>query len=175
MRAGIGLLLPGDHAEGRGLAGAVGSDHADDAAARQREGQVVEQQVVAVGLLDAAGLDHDVAQPRPGRDVDLDPVELLAGVLGEQLLVGVEAGLALGLAGPRRHPDPVELALQRPLALALGLLFLGQPGLLLLEPAGVVALIRNAVAAIELEDPAGDVVEEVAVVGDRDDRARDSP
>ena len=31
------------------------------------------------------------------------------------------------------------------------------------------------VAAVELEDPAGDVVEEVAIVGHRDDRARDTP
>src|SRR5262249_25451833 len=40
-----------------------------------------------------------------------------------------------------------------------------------LEPARVVALVRIAAAAIELEDPAGDVVEEVAIVGDRDDGA----
>ena len=36
----------------------------------------------------------------------------------------------------------------------------------------VVALERDAPAAVELEDPAGDVVEEVAVVGHRDDGAR---
>ena len=47
--------------------------------------------------------------------------------------------------------------------------------LLLLEPGGVVALPRNAVAAVEFEDPLGDVVEEVAVVGHRDHGARDIP
>ncbi len=41
---------------------------------------------------------------------------------------------------------------------------------LLLEPAGVVALVGDAAAAVELEDPAGDVVEEVAIVGDGHDR-----
>ena len=46
-----------------------------------------------------------------------------------------------------------------------------EPGLLLLEPRGVVALERDALAAVELEDPAGDVVEEVPVVGDGDDGA----
>ena len=46
-----------------------------------------------------------------------------------------------------------------------------EPRLLLLEPARVVALVRDAPAAIELEDPAGDVVEEVPVVRDRDDGA----
>ena len=43
---------------------------------------------------------------------------------------------------------------------------------LLLEPGGVVALVGDAAAAVELEDPAGDVVEEVAVVGDDQDGAR---
>ena len=40
--------------------------------------------------------------------------------------------------------------------------------LLLLEPGRVVALERDALAPVELEDPAGDVVEEVAIVGHRD-------
>jgi hypothetical protein len=46
-RARIGLLLPGDHPEQRGLAGAVGPDDADNAARRQLERQVVDQQPVA--------------------------------------------------------------------------------------------------------------------------------
>src|SRR5690349_601500 len=43
--------------------------------------------------------------------------------------------------------------------------------LLLLEPGRVVALIGNPSSAIELKDPAGDIVEEVAVVGDYEDGA----
>ena len=50
--------------------------------------------------------------------------------------------------------------------------FLLEPLLLLAEPGGVVALVGDAAAAIELENPAGDVVEEVAVVGDDEDGAR---
>ncbi len=87
--------------------------------------------------------------------------------LAEQVLVGRDARLALGLAGARALPDPLELALQRALAGLLLTLLLGQTLLLLLEPGRVVALPGDAVAAIELEDPAGDVVEEVAIVGDR--------
>jgi hypothetical protein len=41
-----------------------------------------------------------------------------------------------------------------------------------LQPGRVVALPRDARAAVELEDPAGHVVEEVAVVGDGHHRAR---
>ncbi|MNE80317.1 hypothetical protein D3C80_1768770 [compost metagenome] len=47
----------------------------------------------------------------------------------------------------------------------LGLL--GQTGGLGFQPLRVVALEGDALAAVELENPAGDVVEEVAVVGDR--------
>ena len=54
---------------------------------------------------------------------------------------------------------------------ALWLLLDSEPGLLLLEPRRVVALERDALPAVELEDPAGDVVEEVAVVGHGHDRA----
>ena len=90
----------------------------------------------------------------------------------EQLLVGGEASLALRLPGPRGQAHPFELARERPLAGFAGLLLAAQPLELLLEPARVVALERDAPTAIELEDPLGDVVEEVAIVGDRDDRAR---
>src|SRR2546423_12375132 len=39
----IGLLLPGDHPEQRGLAGAVRADDPHNAAGRQPEGQIVNQ------------------------------------------------------------------------------------------------------------------------------------
>ena len=118
QRAGVRLFRAGDHPEQRRLAGAVRADDADDAAGRQREVEVVDQQLIAVRLAQAAGFDDDVAEARTGRDVDLDLVELLRRILVEQLFVGVEAGLALGLAGARRHADPLQLALERLLPLA---------------------------------------------------------
>ena len=128
--------------------------------------------MIAVRLLQAARLDDDVAEARTGRNVDFDRVDLLRGVFGEQLFVGVQARLALGLARARRHADPVELALQRPLPLALGLLFELQARSASAR-ASRCSCPRTGMplAAIELEDPAGDVVEEVAIVRDRDDGA----
>ena len=70
-----------------------------------------------------------------------------------------------------RHAHPLELALEGAAAGGVALLLGVEAGLLLLEPARVVALERVALAAVELEDPAGHVVEEVAVVGDGDDGA----
>ena len=43
---------------------------------------------------------------------------------------------------------------------------------LLVEPGGIVALERQAAAVLQLQNPLGDVVEKVAVVGDDDHRAR---
>ena len=170
QRARVGLLGAGDHPHQRRLAGAVGADHADDPAARELEAEIVDQHAVAVGLAQAVGLDDDVAEPRAGGDVDLDLVELDVAVLGEQRLVGVEARLRLVAPRAGVQADPLELAVDR----APGGGLLARPpasrrGALLLEPAGVVALVGNPAAAVELEDPAGDVVEEVAIVGDRDD------
>ena len=66
---------------------------------------------------------------------------------------------------------PLELRGDGALARLLGLLLLRQALLLLLQPARVVALVGDPARAVELEDPAGDVVEEVAVVGHGDDGA----
>ena len=78
QRAAVGLLLPGDHPEQRRLAGAVRADHADDAAARQREVEVVDQQQCRRSpSCRLARLDDDVAEARAGRDVDLDLLDLL--------------------------------------------------------------------------------------------------
>ena len=170
-RAGVGGFLAGDHAEQRRLARAVGADHADDAGARQVEGERLDQQPLAEALRQLVRRQHLLAEPRPRRDVDLDVLELDVALLGDQLLVAGQARLGLRpfALGVRAHP--FELGGDRPLAGLLGALFLGQARLLLLEPARVVALVGDAASAVELEDPAGDVVEEVAVVGDRDDRA----
>ena len=157
----------------RGLARAVGTDHADDSAAREHEREVVDEQPVAVALAQLLGLHDLITETRTGRDRDL---QLRVAALGrlrlrDQLFERVDAGLALGLAGARRHADPLELAGEGAAAGLVDLLLLREPVVLLLEPARVVAFPRNPVAAVELEDPARDVVEEVAIVGDRDDGA----
>ena len=76
-----GCFLARDHPEQRRLARAVRSNHTHDPAARKREAHVLHQQLIAIGLPQAAGLDHDVAEPRAGRDVDLDLVDLLGRIL----------------------------------------------------------------------------------------------
>ena len=170
--AGVGLLLADDHAQQRRLAGAVGADDADDAAGRQAE---------RAGRRSAAGRRSPCARPRPRRP--RRPAAARPGCgsgrssrwtlrsSAEQLLVALRRALVLPRRALGDRRDPLQLALERPPAGRLGLLLVRQPLLLLLQPGRVVALEGDAAAAVELQDPAGDVVEEVAVVGDGDDRA----
>ena len=100
--AGVGLLLAGDHAEQRGLAGAVRADHADDAAGRQIERKVVDQQVVAIAFLEMVEVDHVLAEPLGHRNGDLrDGVLPGVGDL-EQFLIALVARLGFGLPRLRR-------------------------------------------------------------------------
>ena len=128
--------------------------------------------LVAEALAQVLGLDDDVAEARAGRDVDLDLVELDVALLGDAAprsccrrafcLVWRPLGFW------RTHSSSAAIVRWRAVSL---LLLLREALLLLLEPARVVALEGDAAAAVELEDPAGDVVEEVAIVGDGHDGA----
>src|SRR5207247_8262581 len=158
------------HPEQRRLALAVRPYDTYDPATGELERDVVDEHAVTVGLGHVVGLDDDVAEAGPRRDSDLERRHALLGGLREERFIVAEARLALGLAGARRHPDPLELALERAPPRHIGLLLLLESPVLLLEPGRVVALPRDAVASVELEDPACDVVEEIQVVGDRDDR-----
>ena len=117
-------------------------------------------------------IDDVVAEPLGDRDDDLRRLRPLLGLLRHEVVIALDARLALRLAGLGRGLDPVALALERALARLFLAALLLQALLLLPEPGGVVALVGNAAAAIELEDPARDVVEEIAVVRDEQHGAR---
>ena len=163
--------MAGEHLEQRRFTGAVGADHADDATGRQGEVEPVDQLLVAHVLLQTFDLDHLVAEARTVGDDDLGAGKLFAFGLFGHLVIGRDTGLGFRLTCLGALAHPFKLALQR---LLLGLVlarFLRQPLGLLLQPVGVVALVGNTAATVEFEDPAGDVVEEVAVMGDAEDGA----
>ena len=123
-------------------------------------------------LVEVVRLEHDVAEARAGRDVDLGGVDLAHPVgLGRHLLVARQTRPALGLAGLGVGADPLELALEHLGALGVLLALDLEAVLLGLEVRRVVALVGVRLATVELEDPAGDVVEEVPVVGHGQDGA----
>ena len=116
-------------------------------------------------LRDAVRLDDHVARAAVPAECRFPSLRsCFCALLAQQGFIGVDAGFALGVAALGRHANPFQLALQGLLPLALGLLFLLQPRLLLLQPRRIVALPGDAHAAIEFQNPAGDVVQEVAIV-----------
>jgi hypothetical protein len=62
----VGGLLPRDHAEKRGLSGAVRPDESDLLAGIQLEGGLDEQDLAAVLLADAGEGDHRIKRTRRG-------------------------------------------------------------------------------------------------------------
>ena len=169
---GIRLLLAGDHPEEGRFPGAVRTDDPDDPAGRKGKGHLVDQEAVAVGLAHPLRLDDELPQAGSGRDVDLQIPGAGLRFLGEQLLVGTDPGLGFGMAALGRHADPLQFPLEGLLPLAFRFLLLPEPVLLLLQPGGVVPLPGDPLAPVQLQDPAGDVVEEVAVMGHGDHGAR---
>src|SRR4051794_39606305 len=165
--AAVERLEADDGLEQRGLADAVRPDDADDAIARQGEGEPLDQRAAVEALLQALRLDHLAAEARPRGDLDLLEVQLPRALrLRDHLLVPGEAGLRLRLPALGVRPHPVELV-REPLRELLVLLALHLQALaLLLEVGGVVALVRVEPTAVHLRDPLRDVVEEVPIVGD---------
>src|SRR6201746_2709612 len=91
-----GFLL-GDHAEQRGLAGTVGADHADDAARRQLEGEILDQYAVAEGLAEALEVDDVLTEPLGHRNGDLRSLALLVARLLEQVFIPLVGRLGFSL------------------------------------------------------------------------------
>ncbi|WDT78470.1 MAG: hypothetical protein MPW14_14825 [Candidatus Manganitrophus sp.] len=138
------------------------------APARQLEAQVVDQQPVAVALAQIDRFDHLVAEARAGRDEDfLGLVARLRSRSTPAPRSALRRALLLAWRPLGVCAHPFELLLHRLLAGALLLLLLREALLLLLQPGGVVALAGDAAAAVELQDPLGHVVEEIAVVRHR--------
>src|SRR5437016_1831599 len=107
--AHIRLLLPGDDAKQGGLAGAVWANHADNAAGRQFERKIVDQQIVAITLLEVVDVDDVLAKPFGDRDDDLRGLRRLGRGLLYQLLVALVSSLGFRLAGTRGGCNPFLL------------------------------------------------------------------
>jgi hypothetical protein len=129
--------------------------------------RVVDQQAVAEGLADAVELDDLVAEALAGRDEDF--LGLVALLVFDADISSKRARRALLLAWRalgllRTHSSSCFIAFMW----RVSCFFRLQAASFCSSQARVVALPRDAVAAVEFEDPLGGVVEEVAVVGDGD-------
>src|SRR5216684_5854989 len=157
-RAGVRLFWPGDHAKQCGLAGAIGTDDADDAARRKLEGEVVDQEIVAIAFAQVREINHILAKTLRDGNGDLRRLGRLFRGFLHQILVALVSRFGFGLPRARGCRDPFLLARKRALARFLLAALLLESLLLLRQPGRIVALIGNAAAAIELEYPACDMV-----------------
>ncbi len=166
--AAVGFFLTGDHAEQGGFTGTVGADDADDATRRQTETHTIDQQAVAVTLGDVIGFDNDIAEARSRRDEQFHFPLFFLDLLSQQLFIGGDTCLPLGMTSFGRHANPLQLALQGFLAGAFLLFILAQAFLLLFQPGGIVAFPGNPVATVQFQNPTGNVVQEVTIMGNGD-------
>ena len=144
------------------------------APAGMTKAEVVDEHAIAERLAHVLEFDHRVAEPFRDRYEDLLRLVPLLVLVGREFLEARDARLALRLPPLGIGADPLEFLVHR-LHAGVFLLLLGSEALLLLlEPGTVVALPRNAVAAIEFQDPFGGVVQEVAIVRDRDHGTREA-
>src|SRR5690606_28680770 len=107
---GVGLLLANDHAEERRFTGTVRADNADNGSGRHCEVHVLKEKPIAKALRETFDLDHLGAQSRARRDADFIWIALLVFGLGDEIVEGVDACLALGLTGLLRRADPFKFA-----------------------------------------------------------------
>ena len=163
---GIRLLLTRHHAEQGRLTGTVRADDADDGTLRNGEGEIVDQHPITVGFAQVGHFHHLVAEARSRRNEQLVGLVALLVVVGVELFEASHTGLGLGLTPFRVLTNPLQLFLDGLATGSFGTGFLRQTGVLLLQPGGVVAFPRDTFAAVQLQDPARHVVEEVTVVGD---------
>ena len=163
--ARIRRLLPAEHSEQGGFSCAIGADHPDNAASRQLKGQILDQEVIPQSLAQVGHADNLAAQPRPVGDHNLRCAEPFTLGRGGQLMIGGNPRPRFRL--PRLLPlaHPFQLPREGFLAGFILARLLREPLRLLFQPAGIIPLIGKAAPAVQFQNPAGDVIEEIAIVG----------
>ena len=134
-RAAVGLFLARQHAKERGFTGAVGANDANDAARGEREGEVLDKELVAHGFLQALDLDHLGAETLAVRDDDLGAGQFFALGLVGQFVIAIDTCLLFGLAGFLALAHPFQFAFERFLARLVFASFLLEAFGLLFQPA----------------------------------------
>src|SRR5699024_7132202 len=170
--AGIWIFQAHDGLKQGSLTNTVRANNADDAVTRQGKGQILNQDTIIKALGQVLGFNNLVTQAWWSRNLDFFEVQLLVLLsLGSHFFVAFQTSLVLCLTCLRTGANPCKFIFQ---ALAqLGVLFTTnlEALSLLLQVGGVVALVWVQLAAVDLTDPARDVVEEVTVVCDGQDSA----
>ena len=117
------------------------------------------------------GDDDFVAEALARRDVDFLGFGAFLEFFAGEFVEAGEARLVFAVAAFGVVAHPFEFLFEGAAVCGFLFFFDGQAFFFLFQPGGVVALVGDTFAAVEFEDPASDVVEEVAVMGNGDDGA----
>jgi hypothetical protein len=171
--AGVGRDLPQDELEQRGLAAAVGADHADLVAAHHAPREVLDHPLVAVGLAHVLQLGDEApgALARGERKLHRSQQRAPRLALRAQRLEPAYPALVARAPGLHALANPGFLLREHLVELARAHLLVRQLLGLALLVFGVVARVRVEAPAVELDHAMRDAVEEAAVVRDEDHAA----
>ena len=173
-RAAVGRLDAREHAHQRRLADAVRTDEGDAIAALDVHVDAVEDAPRAVGLGDAAQIEHRAAALRARRKREVDALALGRDLDRDDLVEHLDPALDLRRLGrlvaeaidERLHPRDLVVLIALLLAQPLHPLFA------LVQVAAVVPGIVGQRAQADVGDARDDGVEEEAIVRDEDDGVR---
>ena len=168
--AGVGSVKSHNEPEERSLTCTIRAYHTHDACRWEHEIEILEKELVAIRLANIMKLDDLVTQVRSVRDIYFQIIFLFLDVGRSELLISAQTGFLLGLTSLRGHPNPFKLSFKGLSALAFLFFFHSQALALLVEPARIVTLPRNAFASVQFQNPSCHIVEEVSVVGHGDYR-----
>ena len=167
--AAAGLQLAEQQLEQRRLARTVGPEQADAVAALQHHGEVTNQRLATgMGEADVFGDDHLLAgfvrrfELEAGLALALTPL----AALGAHRLERSDAAFVAGASCLDALANPDFFLGQLLVEQRVGGLFGCQLLLLVNQEAGVIAVPVDQVAAVELENARGQVLQEGTVVGD---------
>ena len=104
------------------------------------------------------GFDNQVAETFGHRDIDAGKGYFVFAGCGQQFFIGIDTGFGFGLAGFGVFVNPFQFVGQRFLAGGFFSGFLLDTFLFLFQPGRIVAFVRNALSAVEFQNPAGNVI-----------------
>ncbi|OPZ04886.1 MAG: hypothetical protein BWZ08_02600 [candidate division BRC1 bacterium ADurb.BinA292] len=168
--AGLGGGAAGEDIQQGRLAGAVGADQAEAFAAGEGVGEIPDEDVIVITGLDFAQFDDLLAESAAADGEG----QLVGGGIGRALAEGfdaVDAGLLLGGAGAGAAAQPGQLLAQdrAPVVFQASLGFLAARAVG--EVIGEMPFVDEDAPVGDFPDAIGHAIEEIAVVGDEEDRA----
>ena len=128
--------------------------------------QTVKQKLVAERFRKIFNINNLISKARTCRNGNLRVLKLLFSFLRHKFVVARDVFLVLCLTTLCAHMNPLKFALNFFLALAFVFVFKCKALVFLLKPGRIITLKRIAFSAVKFKNPSGNIVKEVAVVGD---------